>query len=78
MVVDFDGGVIASVLLSAAVAGLAFIVKIAARETLSGLKQSIDNHARAIDVLAAEVKEMRVEVSDLKQRMVRVETRQAG
>jgi uncharacterized protein YoxC len=72
-----DGGVIASALISGAVAFLAWIIKVAARQALDGLKQSIDNHAHAIDVLAAEVKEMRVEVSDLKERMVRVETRQS-
>lgn len=71
-----DGGVIASALISGAVAFLAWIIKVAAREALAGLKQSIDNHARAIDILAGEVKEMRVEVSDLKERMVAVETRQ--
>ncbi len=72
-----DGGVIASALISGAVAFLAWIIKVAARQALDGLKASIDNHAHAIDVLAAEVKEMRVEVSDLKERMVRVETRQS-
>lgn len=50
------------------------MVKVAAREALAGLKQSIDHHAEAIDTLALEVKEMRTEVSDLKTRMVRVET----
>jgi uncharacterized protein YoxC len=70
-----DGGVIASTMISGAVAFLAWIIRVAARQALDGLKQSIDNHAHAIDVLAGEVKEMRVEVSDLKERMVRVETR---
>ena len=69
-----DGGVIASALISGAVAFLAWIIKTAAREALNGLKQSIDHHASAIDELAMEVKEMRTEVSDLKTRMVRVET----
>jgi uncharacterized protein YoxC len=64
-------------MISGAVAFLAWIIRVAARQALDGLKQSIDNHAHAIDVLAGEVKEMRVEVSDLKERMVRVETRQA-
>lgn len=73
---QIDGGVIASAFISGAVAFLAWIIKVAARETLSGLKTSIDNHAKAIDDLALEVKEMRTEVSDLKERMVAVETRQ--
>lgn len=71
-----DGGIVASIIIGAAVSFLGFIIKFAAREALNGLKQSIDNHAKAIDILAAEVKEMRVEVSDLKSRMVAVETRQ--
>jgi len=72
--VRVDGGVIASAMISGAVAFLAWIIRVAARQALDGLKVSIDNHAHAIDNMAAEVKEMREEVSDLKQRMVRVET----
>ena len=72
--IHVDGGIIASTFISGAVAFLAWIIRVAARETLSGLKLSIDNHANAIDELAVEVKEMRTEVSDLKARMVRVET----
>jgi uncharacterized protein YoxC len=74
--ITIDGGIVASAFLSGAVAFLAWIIRIAARETLKGLKQSIDNHAHAIDVLAGEVKEMRVEVSDIKHRLTIVETRQ--
>lgn len=71
-----DGGVVSATFLSGAVAFLAWIVKVAARETLSGLKASIDTHAKSIDALAAEVREMRVEVSDIKHRLTIVETRQ--
>lgn len=74
--VHVDGGIVASAFISGAVAFLAWIVKVAARESLAGLKLSIDAHAHAIDKLAAEVKEMRSEVSELKNRVVRVETRQ--
>lgn len=69
-----DGGIVASTFISGAVAFLAWIIKVAARESLAGLKQSIDHHAKTIDKLAMEVREMREEVSDLKTRMVRVET----
>ncbi len=71
-----DGGVIASALISGAVAFLAWIIKVAARQALDGLKQSIDNHAHTVDGLATEVKEMRVELTSLKERVTRVETRQ--
>lgn len=69
-----DGGIVASAFISGAVAFLAWIIKVAARETLAGLKLSIDRHANAIDDLAIEVKEMRKQVSNLEGRMVRVET----
>lgn len=72
-----DGGVVASALVAGALAFLAWIIKMAAREALAGLKQSIDHHAHTIEALADEIKEMRVEVSDLKGRMVAVETRQS-
>jgi hypothetical protein len=72
--IRLDGGIVASAIISAALAFFAWIIRVAARETLAGLKQSIDRHADAIDTLAIEVKEMRTEVSDLKTRMVRVET----
>jgi hypothetical protein len=68
-----DGGVVASTLIGSAITFLAWIIKVAAREALAGLKQSIDSHAHAIDSLALEVKAMRIEVSDLKERMARVE-----
>ena len=71
-----DAGVVASGLISGALAFFAWVVKIAAREALAGLKQSIDHHAEAIDTLAIEVKEMRREVTDLKTRVVVIETRQ--
>ena len=71
-----DGGIVASAFISGAVAFLAWIIRVAARETLAGLKVSIDRHAKAIDDLAAEVKEMREEVSELKGRVIAVETRQ--
>jgi uncharacterized protein YoxC len=71
-----DGGVVASTMISGAVAFLAWIIKVAARQALDGLKKSIDNHAHAIDTLAGEVKEMRVEVSEVKHRLTIVETRQ--
>jgi hypothetical protein len=74
--IQVDGGVIASAMISGAVAFLAWIIRTAARSALDGLKASIDNHARAIDILASEVKEMRVEVSDIKHRLTVVETRQ--
>jgi hypothetical protein len=68
-----DGGVVASTLIGSAITFLAWIIRVAAREALAGLKQSIDSHAHAIDSLAVEVKEMRQEVSNLKQRVTRVE-----
>jgi hypothetical protein len=71
-----DGGVIASTMISGAVGFLAWIIRVAARQALDGLKKSIDNHAKAIDTLAGEVKEMRVEVSEVKHRLTIVETRQ--
>jgi uncharacterized protein YoxC len=67
-------GTLGAALVSGAVTFLAWIIRVAAREALAGLKQSIDHHARTIDSLAHEVKEMRAEVSDLKTRVVRVET----
>lgn len=72
--IHVDGGIVASAFISGALAFMAWIIKVAAREALAGLKQSIDHHAAAIDTLAHEVKEMRAEVSDLKTRVVRVET----
>lgn len=72
--IHVDTGVVASGLISGSLAFFAWVVKVAVREALAGLKQSIDHHAEAIDTLALEVKEMRTEVSDLKTRMVRVET----
>lgn len=71
-----DGGIVASALVSGALGFLAWIIKVAAREALAGLKASIDHHAHTIEALAEEIKEMRTEVSDLKGRMVAVETRQ--
>ena len=72
--IHVDTGVVASGLISGALAFFAWVVKVAAREALAGLKQSIDHHAEAIDTLANEVKEMRQQVSNLEGRMVRVET----
>jgi uncharacterized protein YoxC len=74
--IHVDGGVIASAFVTGAIAFLAWIVKVAARQALDSLKTSIDNHAHSIDKLAEKVEDMRTEVSDLKERMVRVETRQ--
>lgn len=74
--IHIDGGVVASAFISGAVAFLAWIIKVAARESLAGLKQSIDSHTHAIDALTGEVKQMRGELSDLKGRVAVVETRQ--
>jgi uncharacterized protein YoxC len=71
---EISPGTIGATFVSGAVAFLAWIIRVAARESLSGLKKSIDNHASTVNALAEEVKEMRREVSDLKMRMVRVET----
>lgn len=70
---EVDAGIVVTAAMSAAVGFLGWVIRVAARETLAGLKASIDAHTRAIDSLSLELREMREEVSDVKARLTVVE-----
>lgn len=57
---------IVGALITAAIGFLGWIIKVAARQTLAGFKESIETHTTAIDKLTKTVEEHRREMADLR------------
>jgi hypothetical protein len=66
---EIDGGIIVTTLISAAVAFLGWVIRVAARTTLEGLKTSIDAHAKAVGAMQGEMHEFRRELGEFRAEM---------
>lgn len=73
---EIDAGVVMTAIISGAIAFLGWVIRVAARETLAGFKNSLAQHSQALKDMADEVRELRIELAEVKARVSVVEHRE--
>ena len=73
---EIDAGVVMTAIISGAIAFLGWVIRVAARETLAGFKNSLAQHSQALKDMADEVRELRIELAEVKARVTVVENRE--
>lgn len=73
---EIDAGVVMTAIISGAIAFLGWVIRVAARETLAGFKNSLAQHSQALKDMADEVRELRIELAEVKARVSVVENRE--
>lgn len=73
---EIDAGVVMTAIISGAIAFLGWVIRVAARETLAGFKNSLAQHSQALKDMADEVRELRIELAEVKARVSIVENRE--
>lgn len=74
--VEIDAGIVMTAIISGAIAFLGWVIRVAARETLAGFRNSLSEHSKALKDMADEVRELRIEMADVKARISLVEKRE--
>lgn len=74
--VEIDAGIVMTAIISGAIAFLGWVIRVAARETLAGFRNSLSEHSKALKDMADEVRELRIELAEVKARVSVVEHRE--
>ena len=73
--IEIDAGIVMTAIISGAIAFLGWVIRVAARETLAGFKNSLAEHSQALKDMADEVRDLRIELAEVKARVSVVESR---
>lgn len=73
--IEIDAGIVMTAIISGAIAFLGWVIRVAARETLAGFRNSLAQHSQALKDMADEVRELRIELAEVKARVTMVENR---
>ena len=73
--IEIDAGIVMTAIISGAIAFLGWVIRVADRETLAGFKNSLAEHSQALKDMADEVRDLRIELAEVKARVSVVESR---